>query len=71
METGNNTITNTGSGSFIDSELINFLGNCIGKVNIFVEMDLKASSDLEEFLSDFIKNYALRFKQIQVIRIIK
>lgn len=72
----NSSSTPSGSNDFFDlkdsktpqSEIVlgSLINECVNKIDIFKDLNLKFNSDIENFLVDFISRYAQKLKNIQV-----
>lgn len=59
--------TTTSNVNLIDAELNVFLASSADRINIFNELQLRSRDlNIENFLTEFIKKYAARLKQITV-----
>lgn len=58
------------NGNLMDIELNIFIQSSITKITVFNELNLKNSSNLENLINEFIKGYAIRLKQSEVLNII-
>lgn len=65
-ETSANSSNSTAN--LVEKELINFVNICAHKLDIFVQLDVKLTTDIEQLINDFIKKFSFNIKQLQVSR---
>lgn len=57
--------SSTSTSTLVEKELIQFVNQCVNKLEIFSELGIKFDSNLESFLNSFIGRFATKLKQTE------